>query len=86
MNSIPKVALAAGVAISVATAVFAAISHNSSRSNYSTKIPVGGKMTPVEQSYKFSWSVENKGSKFSKEEMRALLEIVFREIRKDVIR
>ena len=86
MRSTLKVLLAAGVAIGIATAVVAAVSHNSSRSNFTRKITVNGKIITVKQSYNFDWSVDSKGQKLGKEEMRALLEIVFREIRKDVLR
>lgn len=86
MPSIPQYALAAGITAVIATAAFAAENFNSSRSNVSSEIPVRGKLTAVSQSYKFSWSYNAGESKLSKKERQALLEIAFREIRKDVLR
>jgi len=70
----------------VATAAFAAEDHNSSRSNLSYVIPVGGKPTEVSQSYKFSWSIDSGKTRLSQKEKQALLEAVFKQIRKDVLR
>ena len=70
----------------LATAAYAAISHNSSRSNFSRVMPVGGTSTEVNLSYEFKWSIDAGKTRLSPEDRQVLLESVFDQIREDVLR
>jgi len=86
MTKIPTLAAAIAISALVIAAAFAAEDHNSSRSNLSSKIPVGEDTILVTHSYQFSWSIDAGESRLSPEERKILLEEVFKEIRSDVLR
>ncbi len=80
-----KLVIAIGITALVVTVAFAAEDHNSSRSNLSSKIPIGGETVMVTQSYEFTWKIDAGGSKLSPADERKLLDGVFEQIRKDVL-
>ncbi len=80
-----KLVIAIGITALLVTAAFAAESYNSSRSNLSTKIPIGGESVVVTQSYEFTWKIDAGESKLSPAAKRKLLDGVFDQIRKDVL-
>ena len=84
--TLSKIAIAFGIITLAAAAAFAAEDHNSSRSNLSQKIPVGGEPTLVKHSYKFKWTVDAGNKKLLPKERKILLKEVFKQIQKDVLR
>ncbi len=65
---------------------FSAEDFNSSRSNLSYRIPIKGGSKAVRQSYKFNWSIYPGAAKLTVRQKKLLLEAIFKQIRKDVLR